>query len=223
MPLHKSRDEDIPIKIGGWNGKFVVDNNTPPRILKHRNDSSTYEDSSRAYRDSPSPTKTSTPKYATGNKFYGYNQDRERLPVVWDGTFVGQQYRAKGDRNQSNSDKFFAYNTETEVLPTQWSGKFQLDPNDVRMKPERNNSDIRDYADERNFITAEERAALDREIAESKARGDDVVWSNDRNFGKSGWNGKFQIDPNDVRIKPERNMSDCRDYADARNFYESRQ
>lgn len=216
MQRRQTRNEDIPIKIGGWNGKFVVDNNTAPRVQQHKNDSNTYE--SRDVRDS-----TPAPKYATGNKFFGYNTERERLPVVWDGTFVGQNYRPKGDRNQSNSDRFFSYNTEPTVLPTQWSGKFELDPTDVRMKPERNNSDIRDYADDRNFITAEERAALDREIAESKARGDDVVWSNDRNFGKTGWNGKFQLDPTDVRIKPERNQSDCRDYADARNFYERTQ
>lgn len=220
--MHRRRncDDDIQIKIGGWNGKFVADN-SPPRILKHRNDSSTYE--SQDQRDSKSSPSKAAPKYATGNKFFGYNTEREKLPVVWDGTFVGPQYRARGDRNQSNTDKFFAYNTEPEVLPVEWSGKFQLDPNDVRMKPERNRTDLMDYADERNFITAEERAALDREMAESKARGDDVVWSNDRNFGKSGWNGKFQLDPTDVRIKPERNQSDCRDYADARNFYERRQ
>lgn len=214
MIRKKNRDEDIPIKIEGWNGQFVVDKNTPPRILHHRNDSHTYEEKDASGK----PT-----KYAPGNKFFGFNTEPVKLPVAWDGTFVGQNYRRKGDRNDSNSDKFFAYNTDPTVLPTQWSGKFELDPNDVRIKPERNNSNIRDYADERNFITAEERAELDREIAESKARGDDVVWSNDRNFGKTGWNGKFQLDPNDVRIKPERNMSDCRDYADARNFYERRQ
>lgn len=214
----QTRDEDIQIKIGGWNGKFVVDNNSAPRVQQHRNDSNTYEP--RDVRDSAAAP---APKYATGNKFFGYNTEREHLPVAWDGTFVGQNYRPKGDRNQSNSDRFFSYNTETTVLPTQWSGKFELDPTDVRIKPERNNSDIRDYADDRNFITAEEREALDREMAESKARGDDVVWSNDRNFGKTGWNGKFQLDPTDVRIKPERNQSDCRDYADARNFYERTQ
>lgn len=220
MQRRKTRDEDIPIKIGGWNGRFVVDKNAAPIIRQHRNDSSIYEPPQNTRESSP---EKSAPKYATGNKFFGYHQECEKLPVVWDGTFVGQNYRPKGDRNQSNTDRFFAYNTDTEVLPVEWSGQFQLDPNDVRMKPERNNSDIRDYADERNFITAEERAALDREIAESKARGDDVVWSNDRNFGKTGWNGKFQLDPNDVRIKPERNQSDCRDYADARNFYERTQ
>lgn len=218
MQRRKNRDEDIPIKIGGWDGRFVVDRNAPPRIIKHKNDSSTsYAHEPRDVQDSGAP------RYATGNKFFGYNTETEKLPVVWDGTFVGANYRPKQDRNRSNTDRFFAYNTETEVLPAEWSGKFQLDPNDVRIKPERNMSNVRDYADERNFITAEERAALDREIAESKARGDDVVWSNDRNFGKTGWNGKFQLDPTDVRIKPERNMSDVRDYADARNFYERSQ
>lgn len=221
MHRRKNRDEDIQIKIGGWDGRFVTDRNAPPIIRHHKNDSNTYDQQDS--RAQPQSSKAAAPKYATGNKFFGYHAEHEKLPVVWDGTFVGPQYRAKGDRNQSNSDKFFAYNTETTVLPTQWSGKFQLDPNDVRIKPERNNSDYLDYADERNFITAEERAALDREIAESKARGDDVVWSNDRNFGKTGWNGKFQLDPNDVRIKPERNQSDCRDFADARNFYERSQ
>jgi len=56
------------------------------------------------------------------------------------------------DQHQSNTNNFYGFNTEPEILPTTWSGKFQLDPNDVRIKQERNQSDVRDYADHRNFV-----------------------------------------------------------------------
>lgn len=88
MHRRQTRNEDIPIKIGGWNGKFVVDHNSAPRIIQHKNDSSTYEP--RDQHDSPA---SAAPKYATGNKFFGYHTETEKLPVVWDGTFVGPQYR----------------------------------------------------------------------------------------------------------------------------------
>lgn len=222
MLNRRGRDEDIPIKIGGWNGKFVTERG-PGKVMQHRNDSS-INVPVEVTRSSQSPDSGDRPrKYATGNNYFGYNTETEVLPVAWDGTFVGQGYRHKPDRNQSSTNQFYGYSNEPTILPAQWSGKFELDPTDVRMKPERNQSNVRDYADERNFITREERDELDRQIAESKARGDDVVWSNDRNFGKTGWNGKFELDPTDIRIKPERNFSDVRDYAEAKNFRERTQ
>lgn len=50
---------------------------------------------------------------------------------------------------------FSRYDSTPTVLPTAWNGQFQLDPNDVRIKPERNASDVRDYADHRRFVTRE--------------------------------------------------------------------
>ncbi|GAB0095016.1 uncharacterized protein DMENIID0001_103420 [Sergentomyia squamirostris] len=143
MP-RRQRDEDIPIKIGvgGWNGKFVYEK---PVVVKHgeeHNPTGGVEDKSGKKAE-----------YATGNKFFGYNTETEVLPVTWDGTFAGPTHSYyRPDRNQSNTSQFYGFCTEPEILPVQWSGKFELDPNDVRIKPERNNSDVRDYADHRNFV-----------------------------------------------------------------------
>lgn len=78
------------------------------------------------------------------------------LFAQWDGKFAksGETYLVP-ERNQSATNDYYGYDTTPTVLPTTWNGKFQLDPNDVRIKPERNTSDVRDYADHRRFITRE--------------------------------------------------------------------
>uniref|UniRef100_A0A6B2EHY5 Uncharacterized protein n=1 Tax=Phlebotomus kandelakii TaxID=1109342 RepID=A0A6B2EHY5_9DIPT len=139
MP-RRTRDEDIPIKIGGWNGKFVYEK---PKVIQEHQESNA----------SGSNPRDQKPIYATGNQFYGYTAEPEVLPVTWDGTFApsNQTYYRPG-RNTSNTSEFYGFCTEPEILPVQWSGKFEMDPNDVRLKPERNQSDVRDYADHRNFV-----------------------------------------------------------------------
>lgn len=127
MPRRSRDDEYIPIKIEGWNGKFVYDS-TPTMATK-------------AHPRNQQASNT--------NDFYGFNTEPIVLPPKWDGTFVpntggGSRYRTE-DRNRSNDSQFYAYNTEPEVLPPTWSGKFVQDPNDVRIKPERNQSDGQHY------------------------------------------------------------------------------
>lgn len=99
------------------------------------------------YRPKPSP-------YTNANNFYGFNSEPTMLPTRWDGKFApaqpGNTYLVP-ERNQSMANDFYGYNSEPTVLPTQWSGKFETDPDDVRLRPERNGSDVRDYADHRNF------------------------------------------------------------------------
>lgn len=99
------------------------------------------------YRPKPSP-------YTNTNNFYGFDTTPTVLPAQWDGKFQpaapGNTYQVPKNQESMTND-FYGYNTEPTVLPTVWSGKFQLDPNDVRVKPERNGSDVRDYADHRNF------------------------------------------------------------------------
>lgn len=86
---------------------------------------------------------------------YGVSSEPTILPTQWDGKFTNSgnpdNVYMVPERNQSMTNDFYGYNTEPEVLPVQWSGKFQTDPNDVRMIQERNASDVRDYADHRNF------------------------------------------------------------------------
>lgn len=100
-----------------------------------------------AYRPKPSP-------YTNANNFYGYTTEPEVLPAQWDGKFApagpGNVYTVP-ERNQSLASDLYGFNNETVVLPTVWSGKFELDPSDVRVRPERNGSDVRDYADHRNY------------------------------------------------------------------------
>lgn len=86
---------------------------------------------------------------------YGVSSEPTILPAQWDGKFTTSDnpdnvYMVP-ERNQSQANDFYGYNNETEVLPVQWSGKFQTDANDVRILQERNASDVRDYADHRNF------------------------------------------------------------------------
>ncbi|XP_055702011.1 uncharacterized protein LOC129801207 [Phlebotomus papatasi] len=152
MP-RRHRDDDIPIKIGGWNGKFVYEK---PKVIPHQDDAqntSGHDDVTTAKghpRQSGQGDKK--PVYATGNQFYGYTTEPEVLPVAWDGTFAGPtQTYYRPDRNTSDTSQFYGFCTEPEILPVQWSGKFETDPTDIRIKPERNRSDVRDYAEARNF------------------------------------------------------------------------
>ncbi|XP_055688239.1 uncharacterized protein LOC129792871 [Lutzomyia longipalpis] len=148
MP-RRQRDDDIPIKIGGWNGKFVYEKpkvNVPEDSQK----TSGHDDVTTTNPRTGQPTK---PVYATGNQFYGYTTEPEVLPVTWDGTFApSTQTYYRPDRNSSNTSQFYGFCTEPEILPVQWSGKFETDPTDIRIKPERNRSDVRDYAEARNFV-----------------------------------------------------------------------
>ncbi|XP_059613750.1 uncharacterized protein LOC132259934 [Phlebotomus argentipes] len=148
MP-RRTRDEDIPIKIGGWNGKFVYEK---PTVIQEPAQNAHGESESTA-KGHPREAGDKKPVYATGNQFYGYTTEPEVLPVTWDGTFApsgGTYYRP--ERNRSETSQFYGFCSEPEILPVQWSGKFEVDPNDVRIKPERNSSDVRDYADHRNFV-----------------------------------------------------------------------
>ncbi|XP_018784417.1 PREDICTED: uncharacterized protein LOC108966122 [Bactrocera latifrons] len=130
MPL-KKKDEYIPIKCEGWNGKFVYSNGAANNVSKVR-------------RHNQNVTDTSN--------FYGYSTEPIILPVSWDGTFAKSgETRIQPERNRSDDTEYFQYNTEPTVLPTQWNGEFQLDPNDIRIKPERNHSDPRDYAEASRF------------------------------------------------------------------------
>ncbi|XP_067616793.1 uncharacterized protein [Eurosta solidaginis] len=130
MPLKKKSDY-IPIKCEGWNGKFVYSNGSANNVSKVR-------------RQNQNVTDTSN--------FYGCNTEPIILPVEWDGTFAKSgETRLQPDRNQSNDGDYYQYNTEPTILPTQWNGEFQLDPNDIRIKPERNFSDARYYAEASRF------------------------------------------------------------------------
>ncbi|XP_037948461.1 uncharacterized protein LOC119679938 [Teleopsis dalmanni] len=130
MPL-KKKDEYIPIKCEGWDGKFLYAPGTTNNVSKVR-------------RYNQNVTDTSN--------FYGFNTEPTVLPTTWDGTFVKSgETRLKQERNRSDDSEYFQYNTDPTVLPTTWNGEFVLDPNDVRIKPERNFSDVRDYAEASRF------------------------------------------------------------------------
>lgn len=104
----------------------------------------------RSYRPKPDQNRSSA------NNMYGFSTDPTILPTQWDGKFVksGETFLVS-DRNQSATNNFYDYDNTPTVLPTTWNGEFQLDKNDVRIKPERNASDLRDYADHRRFVTRE--------------------------------------------------------------------
>lgn len=109
-----------------------------------------YPEGYRNYRPKPDQNRSSV------NNMYGFCTEPTILPVQWDGKFAksGETYTVP-DRNTSKTNDYYGYDSSPTVLPTVWNGKFQLDPNDVRIKPERNASDVRDYADHRRFVTRE--------------------------------------------------------------------
>jgi len=130
MPLKKKEDY-IPIKCEGWNGKFVYPDGASNNVSKVRRYNQNITDTSN---------------------FYGTSTEPTILPTTWDGTFVKSgETRMMQGRNQSDDSAYFQYNTDPTILPTTWNGQFQLDPNDVRIKPERNFSDVRDYAEAHRF------------------------------------------------------------------------
>lgn len=93
---------------------------------------------------------------SNASNFYGFSTEPTILPTQWDGKFKksGETYLVP-ERNRSAANNLYGFNSEPVILPTAWNGKFELDPNDVRIKPERNVSDVRNYADHRNFVTRE--------------------------------------------------------------------
>lgn len=130
MPLRKKEDY-IPIKCEGWNGKFLYPPGSTNNVSKVR-------------RHNQNVTDT--------QNFYGYNTEPIVLPTAWDGTFQqSDEVRMKQERNRSDDSKYYQYNTEPTILPTSWNGEFQQDPTDVRFIPERNFSDPRDYAEANRF------------------------------------------------------------------------
>ncbi|ALC42129.1 CG42808 [Drosophila busckii] len=130
MPLHKKQDY-IPIKCEGWNGKFVYPEGSMNNVSKIR-------------RHNQMVTNT--------NNFYGYSTEPIVLPTAWDGTFVKSgETRIKPERNRSDDQDYYEFDTNPTILPTSWNGEFVSDPTDVRYKPERNHSDPRDYAEANRF------------------------------------------------------------------------
>lgn len=131
---------------------------------------------------------------ATGNQFHSdsYATEPEILPPRWDGTFPSNylQGRPKGNQNSSNTNSFYGFAREPEILPTTWDGTFGKS-GETCMLPDRNRSATNDF----------------------------YGYNSEPTILPTTWNGEFQLDPNDVRIKPERNVSDVRDYADHRNFH----
>ncbi|XP_030370850.1 uncharacterized protein LOC115621367 [Scaptodrosophila lebanonensis] len=130
MPLHK-KDDYIPIKCEGWNGKFLYPEGAVNNVSKIR-------------RQNQNVTNT--------NNFYGFNTEPIVLPTTWDGTFARSgETRMQPQRNCSDDQNYFDYDTSTTVLPPTWNGEFVTDSNDVRIKPERNYSDPRDFAEANRF------------------------------------------------------------------------
>ncbi|KAM8712057.1 hypothetical protein ACLKA7_012559 [Drosophila subpalustris] len=125
------KDDYIPIKCEGWNGKFAYTDGAVNNVSKIR-------------RQNQNVTNT--------NNFYGFNTEPIILPAVWDGTFVKSgETRIKPERNRSDDQDYYDFNSDPTILPPVWSGEFVTDPNDVRIVPERNFSDPRDYAEAKRF------------------------------------------------------------------------
>ncbi|XP_055849059.1 uncharacterized protein LOC129914044 [Episyrphus balteatus] len=131
MSRRGKKDEYIQTKCEGWNGKFVYGEGSANNVSKVR-------------KHNEFVTNT--------NNFYGFNREPIILPTTWDGTFAKSgEVRIQQERNRSDDQNYFDYNTEPTILPTEWNGQFELDPDDVRIKPERNYSDVRDYAEAKRF------------------------------------------------------------------------
>lgn len=122
---------------------------TEPEILPARWDGK-FPEGYLAGRPKPNQNRSNA------SNLYGFSSEPTILPTVWDGKFAksGETYMVP-ERNRSDADNLYEFDTKPTVLPTTWNGQFQLDPNDVRIKPERNVSDVRDYADHRRFVTRE--------------------------------------------------------------------
>lgn len=141
--MPRREEKEIPIKIGGWDGKFVYEKPVLREgyvLVSHR------RRRSNLHSQDQRPT---TPPPQHHRKNSGASSDNEDHI---DGNSSGTNPNLFRDQHQSNTNNFYGFSTEPVILPTAWSGKFQLDPNDVRLKQERNQSDVRDYADHRNFV-----------------------------------------------------------------------
>lgn len=136
--MPRREEKEIPIKIGGWDGRFVYEK---PKVkegyvlVSHRRTRSNLHTQDK---------RPDTPPQHRKNSASSDNEDKDQSECHNVNLFK--------DQHQSNANNFYGFSTEPEILPVTWSGKFQLDPNDVRIKPERNQSDVRDYADHRNFV-----------------------------------------------------------------------
>ncbi|KAG4071575.1 hypothetical protein HA402_011729 [Bradysia odoriphaga] len=137
--MPRREEKEIPIKIGGWDGKFRYEKPTLKEgyvLVSHR------RTRSNLHTQDQRP-KTPPPQHYRKNS--GASSDNEDQSECNNPNLFR-------DQHHSNTNNFYGFSTEPEILPTTWSGKFQLDPNDVRIKQERNQSDVRDYADHRNFV-----------------------------------------------------------------------
>lgn len=145
--MPRREEKDIPIKIGGWDGKFVYEAPTNLRpgyvLVNHKRKRSNLHTQDQRPISPPPQQRYERKNSATSSG----DEDHDQI----DGNKTGNAYLFK-DQHQSNTTNFYGFNTEPEIMPVSWSGKFQLDPNDVRIKQERNQSDVRDYADHRNFV-----------------------------------------------------------------------
>lgn len=103
MPL-KKKDDYIPIKCEGWNGKFHFAPGTTNNV-------------SKVARYNQNVTDT--------RNFYGFSKEPTVLPVVWDGSFRrSDEVIEKPERNRSDDREYFQYNTQPTVLPPVWNGRF---------------------------------------------------------------------------------------------------
>lgn len=139
--MPRREEKEIPIKIGGWDGRFVYEK---PKVkegyvmVSHRRTRSNLHTQDKRPETPPQLRKNSAE--------LSDNDEHDQC------NNPGANVNIFRDQHQSNTNNFYGFNTEPTILPTTWSGKFQLDPNDVRIKQERNQSDVRDYADHRNFV-----------------------------------------------------------------------
>lgn len=60
--------------------------------------------------------------------------------VPQQGKMMNQVEYAKYKQEDSNSNNYYEFSKEATVLPVAWDGKFVTNPNDVRIKPDRNRS-----------------------------------------------------------------------------------
>lgn len=143
--MPRREEKEIPIKIGGWDGRFVYEKPALKEgyvLVNHKRKRSNLHTQDQR-PEPPQPQQYDRKNSATS--------DDEKDPNQSDCN-NSRNVNLFRDQQQSSTNNFYGFNTEPEILPVSWSGKFQLDPNDVRIKPERNQSDVRDYADHRNFV-----------------------------------------------------------------------
>lgn len=146
--MPRREEKEIPIKIGGWDGRFVYEKPVVKEgyvLVNHKRKRSNLH--TQDQRPEPTPAQQ---QYRKNSAASSGDEDRDHdQPDCSNARHDALLFK---DQQQSNTNNFYGFNTEPTILPVSWSGKFQLDPNDVRLKQERNQSDVRDYADHRNFV-----------------------------------------------------------------------